>query len=88
MQLTYKMEIVLEGGVIVRMIFLNKIKAENARRRLAKASGAGNLYKIDLKMIAIKSEASTYNIDPSRVYSVSVSDVAAWRRYSNEEMSL
>ncbi len=80
----YILEVSLDTSV-VRMLFINKRQAENARRKIAKEMEKGQFRNKD-DVVEIKSDASTYSISPSRVRAVSVNDQDAWMNYQAEEV--
>ena len=62
-------------SAILRMQFVSKRKANNARRKIAKNMGK---FRNDESTVEIVSSTSTYSIDCREVRAVSVIDALAW----------
>jgi hypothetical protein len=80
----YVLECSMEQGIVVRMLFASKQRAENARRKIAAEIAKGR-FRNDDDVVEIKSDASTYSIAPSRVMAVSVNDRQAWMEHQANE---
>lgn len=82
----FYLECVLEHGGVVRMLFASKIKAENARKKIAAEMNKGRFGSKD-DVVEIVSDASTYSLVASKIATVSVNDQDKWLQYSADNVA-